>query len=507
MGMNTITALEMNALRIPNEESLEFNGVVYTWKQLDEESNRYAKGLTDRGVRKGDHLAVYLRNSDHFVILSYAIWKIGAVLVPIHYRSALPEVVHILENAQIVGAICEEDYVDITQKANEQLTKPLRFIIHRGDGEINNTEALKALRTDSIKANGTHLKASDYAELLYTQGTTGHPKGALFTHSQVMDGAVIYERISLMTRGDCYAVSVPLCHGLALNAIVLMAAVVGGKICIQENFDADEILHWIDDGHITHFFGVPSMYVALTEKKTYDVHLSSMKVMCYGAAPMPVPLLEKVMHDFPSVKLFNAYGTTESGPTGLVLLPSVQEAKKGKTGKPMPLTAVRIVNEYMEEVAQGERGEIMIKSPAMMTEYYNDPAATFTMMKNGWLFTGDLAVEDEDGYISIVGRKDHTIISGGETIHVVEIEQLLNEHPKVKDLVIMGVPDPLWGEIVVVTVVPVEGSQLTEAELIAYCKERMASYKIPKRFVFIDELPRSTSGKLLKDHLKERIMK
>ena len=232
-----------------------------------------------------------------------------------------------------------------------------------------------------------------------------------------------------------------------------------------------------------------------------------MKVMCYGAAPMPVPLLEKMMHDFPSVKLFNAYGTTESGPTGLVLLPSVQEAKKGKTGKPMPLTAVRIVNEYMEEVAQGERGEIMIKSPAMMTEYYNDPAATFTMMKNGWLFTGDLAVEDEDGYISIVGRKDHTIISGGETIHVVEIEQLLNEHPKVKDLVIMGVPDPLWGEIVVVTVVPVEGSQLTEAELIAYCKERMASYKIPKRFVFIDELPRSTSGKLLKDHLKERIMK
>ena len=153
------------------------------------------------------------------------------------------------------------------------------------------------------------------------------------------------------------------------------------------------------------------------------------------------------------------------------------------------------------------QGEIIIKSPAMMTEYYNDPAATFTMKKNGWLFTGDLAVEDIDGYITIVGRKDNMILSGGETVYAVDIENVLLAHPAVEDAVIMGIPDAVWGEIVAVAIVPKDNQTVTEQQLIAYCKEHLASYKIPKKFLFVDELPRSTSGKLLKDYLKETLKK
>ncbi len=161
----------------------------------------------------------------------------------------------------------------------------------------------------------------------------------------------------------------------------------------------------------------------------------------------------------------------------------------------------------MEDVPQGTQGEIIIKSPTVMTEYYKDPAATFTMKKNGWLFTGDLATEDKDGYMTIVGRKDNTILSGGETVYAVDIEHVLLTHPAVQEAVIMGIPDQVWGEIVAVTIVPNPGETITEQELVAYCKTHLASYKIPKKFLFMDELPRSTSGKILKDHLKETLKK
>lgn len=507
MDMNTTTALEMNALRIPDEVCLEFGEKNYTWKELDELANRYAKGFADRGIRRGDHIAVLMKNSDDFVVISYAIWKVGAVLVPIHYLSATPEVTYILQHANIVAFIFDDVFMHIAEQALSQLEQALNLVVHRGDQQHPQFSPLASLCATSIKPVGTHIEDSHFAEILYTQGTTGKPKGALFTHSQVMDTAFIYERLSQMTRQDSYLVSVPLCHGLSLNAIMLMAALVGGKLVIQEHFDASEILTWMQTRKITHFFGVPSMYHALVEQAPVDFSAPDLRVVSYGAAPMPVPLIDRAMALFSGAQFFNIYGTTESGPTGLMLLPSEHHQHKGKTGKAMPLTAVRLVNEYMEDVPQGTQGEIIIKSPTVMTEYYKDPAATFTMKKNGWLFTGDLATEDKDGYMTIVGRKDNTILSGGETVYAVDIEHVLLTHPAVQEAVIMGIPDQVWGEIVAVTIVPNPGKTITEQELVAYCKTHLASYKIPKKFLFMDELPRSTSGKILKDHLKETLKK
>lgn len=500
--MIATTALEMNALRIPEEICLEYRQSSYTWKMLDDEANRYANGLGNRGIRRGDHVAIFMKNSDDFIILSYAVWKVGAVLVPIHYRSAVPEVAYILQHAHVKALLIDESYISPVTQALEDVEQRPAFIVHTGDDKQGEFLPKEALRTNSTKSVGTHIEGGHLAELLYTQGTTGKPKGALFTHSQVMDTAMIYERLAQMKRRDCYAVSVPLCHGLALNAIVLMTALVGGKVLLADHFDAVEVLDWLQHRNVTHFFGVPSMYHALVEQAPAHFKAPTLRVANYGAAPMPPELLERTMQLLPDAQFFNFYGTTESGPTGLTLLPTNHAQHKGKTGKPMPLTAVRIVNEYMEDVAQGEEGEIIIKSPAVMKEYYNDPAATFTMMKNGWLFTGDLAVMDAQGFISIVGRKDNMILSGGETVYAVDIENVLLKHPKVEDAVVMGIPDELWGEIVAVTIVVEPNESLTEEEVVQYCKDHLASYKIPKKFVFVDELPRSTSGKLLKDHLK-----
>lgn len=505
--MNTTTALEMNALRIPHEVCLEFEQKRYTWKELDELSNRYAKGLADRGIRRGDHIALLMKNSDDFVIVSYAIWKVGAVLVPIHYLSATPEVVYILQNANVVSLIVDEAFIPLAEEAISQLESSLKFVVHRGTQLHASFLPLNALCATSTKPVGTRLEDSHFAEVIYTQGTMDKPKGALFTHSQVMDTAFIYERLSQMTRYDVYAVSVPLCHGMSLNAIMLMTALVGGKLMIQEHFDANEILQWMETKGVTHFFGVPSMYHALVQHAPPEFSAPQLRVASYGASPMSAELIEQAMALFSTAQFFNIYGTTESGPTGLMLLPSDHLHHKGKTGKPMPLTAVRIVNDYMEDVTPGMQGEIIIKSPAIMTEYYNDPAATFTMKKNGWLFTGDLAVEDIDGYITIVGRKDNMILSGGETIYAADIENVLLAHPAVQDAVIMGIPDTVWGEIVAVAIVPKDNQMVTEQQLVTYCKKRVASYKIPKKFLFVDELPRNTSGKLLKDYLKETLKK
>lgn len=505
--MITTTALEMNALRIPEEICLEYQQKSYTWKALDEEANRYANGLGNRGIRRGDHVAIFMKNSDDFIILSYAVWKVGAVLVPIHYRSAVPEVAYILQHAHVKALLIDESYISSVTQALEDVDQPPALIVHTGavtQGDFLHKETLRANTTKSV---GTHIEGGHFAELLYTQGTTGKPKGALFTHNQVMDTAMIYERLAQMKRRDCYALSVPLCHGLALNAIVLTTALVGGKVLLEDHFDAAEVLEWLQHRDVTHFFGVPSMYHALIEQAPAHFKAPTLRVANYGAAPMPPELLERTMQLLPDAQFFNFYGTTESGPTGLTLLPTNHAQHKGKTGKPMPLTAVRVVNEYMEDVAQGEQGEIVIKSPAVMTEYYNDPAATFTVMKNGWLFTGDLAVVDGEGFISIVGRKDNMILSGGETVYAADIEHVLLSHPKVEDAVAMGIPDELWGEIVAVTIVVAPNETLTEEEIVHYCKERLASYKIPKKFMFVNELPRSTSGKLLKDHLKETLKK
>lgn len=503
--MIATTALEMNALRIPHEVCVQYRDTSYTWKTLEEEANRYANGLGNRGIRRGDHVALLMKNSADFIVMSYAVWKVGAVLVPIHYRSATPEVAYILQHANVKAILIDESYVSLVTQALSEVDEQPSFVVHMGERVEGNILPKTSIRANTTKSVGTHIEGGHFAELLYTQGTTGKPKGALFTHNQVMDTAMIYERMGQMKRRDCYVVSVPLCHGLALNAIVLMTALVGGSILIEDHFDPEEVLDWFQHRQVTHFFGVPSMYHALLEKVPDNFAAPSLRIMNYGAAPMPVDLLDRAIQLFPTVQFFNFYGTTESGPTGLTLLPTRHAAHKGKTGKPMPLTAVRIVNEYMEDVPKGEQGEIVIKSPAVMEEYYNDPAATFTAKKNGWLFTGDLAVADEEGFISIVGRKDNMILSGGETVYAVDIETALIGHPKIEDAVVMGIPDPLWGEIVAATIVLKKGETLLEETLVQYCKEHLASYKIPKKFVFVDELPRSTSGKLLKDHLKETL--
>jgi fatty-acyl-CoA synthase len=348
------------------------------------------------------------------------------------------------------------------------------------------------------------VDARTLAQIVYTSGTESLPKGAMLTHE-----AVIWQYVSCIIEGEMAADDVvlhalPLYHCAQLDVFLGPAIYIGAPNIIISEPRPDVILPLIAKHGITSFFAPPSIWIALLRSPLLDqTDLSSLRKGYYGASIMPVEVLREMQQRLPAVRLWNFYGQTEIAPLATVLKPEDQLRKAGSAGKPVLNVETRVVNPAMDDVRPGEVGEIVHRSPQLLIGYFNDPDKTAAAFEGEWFHSGDLATVDDDGYITVVDRKKDMIKSGGENVASREVEEMIYRLASVSEVAVIGIPDPYWIEAVTAVVVPRSGHALEAEAVIAHCREHMAPFKVPKRVIFAETLPKNPSGKLLKRELRK----
>jgi acyl-CoA synthetase (AMP-forming)/AMP-acid ligase II len=502
--MNIGSLLTQNARKYPELLAIECEGRSYTYRQFNEEVNQLAHGLMEQGVKKGDKLALMMKNSDHFVFTFFAAAKIGAVAVPVNFRLTASEVQYILQQSDAAVVVCNQEFESIIAEAKQGAG--VRLVITVGEPEITGYFSYEKILSANKEEPNVEVSQKDDLEILYTSGTTGRPKGALFTHDQIFKvGISVVINMGIRPHEHILHLA-PLFHSAQLNLFLISGVALGATHIIHRDFHPVKTLQAIQEHKITHLFAVPAMYNFLLQvPNVADYDLSSIKRVGYGAAPMAPELVKKSMQLFKTDQFYNLCGLTEAGPGGILLDPEGHKNHLGKGGKPIFLTETRVVNEEGIDVLPGVIGEFIVRSPMVMKEYYKKPEETKSTLKNGWLYTGDLATIDEEGYITLVDRKKDMIISGGENVYSVEVESVLFEHPGILDAAIIGLPDEVWGEAVCAIVVPKEGAVIDEQELRSFCRQKLAGYKVPRRIFIEDQLPRNASGKVLKYQLRQKM--
>lgn len=502
--MNIGSLLSQSARKYPNLLAIECEGRTYTYRQFNEQVNRLAHGLLQQGVKKGNKLALMMKNSDYYVFTFFAAAKIGAVSVPINFRLTASEVQYILAQSDSTFVVCDQEFEQLISEAKQGTA--VHFVITVGEPETTGYYSFEDMLADVIHEPDIEVSEKDDVEILYTSGTTGRPKGALFDHSQIFHVGMSVTISMAFRMHERILHLAPLFHSAQLNLFLIPGVALGATHIIHRDFHPVKTLQAIQEHKITNFFAVPAMYNFLLQVPDADnYNLTSIKRVGYGAAPMAPELVKKTMQLFKTDQIYNLCGLTEAGPGGILLDPEGHKQHLGKGGKPIFMTETRVVNEEGEDVLPGVIGEFIVKSPMVMKEYYKKPEETRSTLKNGWLYTGDLATIDDEGYITLVDRKKDMIISGGENVYSVEVEAVLFEHPDILDAAIIGLPDEIWGESVCAVIVPKEGTVIVEQELRSFCRQKLAGYKVPRRIFMEQQLPRNASGKILKYQLRQSL--
>ncbi|MGX6444818.1 acyl-CoA synthetase [Neobacillus sp. K501] len=502
--MNIGSLLSQNARKFPDILAIECEGRCYTYRQFNEQVNRLAHGLLQQGFQKGDKIALMMKNSDHFVFSFFATAKIGAVAVPVNFRLTSIEVQYILQQSEAKLVICDLEFEETIASAREETE--VRTVITIGEPKTIGYLSYENVLMENGSEPEIEVSVSDDLEILYTSGTTGRPKGALFDHDRIFKvGIACTINMGLRPHERILHVA-PLFHSAQLNLFLISGVALGATHIIHRDFHPVKTLQAIQEHKITHFFGVPAMFNFIQQvPNASDYDLSSIRRCGYGAAPMAPELVKRSIQLFKTDQFYNLCGLTEGGPGGILLDPEGHKQHLGKGGKPIFFTEARVVDDKGSDVKPGVVGEFIIKSPMVMKEYYKKPEETKSTIKDGWLYTGDLATIDEEGYITLVDRKKDMIITGGENVYSVEVEGVLFEHPAVLDAAIIGLPDETWGEAVCAVIVPKEGVELDEDEIRSFCRQKLAGYKVPRRFFIEQQLPRNASGKILKYQLRQKL--
>ncbi|MFC5590544.1 class I adenylate-forming enzyme family protein [Sporosarcina soli] len=496
--------LEQNAKKYHNKRAVIFKDKVLTYGELNERANKVANSLSDRGFKKGDKIAVFMKNHLVYAELIVGFAKAGIIMVPINYRLVGAEIDYLINNSDSTGIIFTEEYVDVIKEILPGLPQ-LDTVIIVGDSTSENMISYEELLDNGDSSNPeVDIKEEDPLYLGYTSGTTGNPKGIVISHrSRVLTGmAVAYE--FKLDESDIHLVGGPIYHAAPL-IFLLTQLIVGGTIIIHETFRPNKVLADIASYQITNTFLTPTMHAFLVEvQEKVKADISSMRVLSSGGAPLPTQIKKDILNTFPDAGLHEWYGTTESALT-LNMKPKDIHHKDQSVGHPFPFVECVILDDKKQPVQQGEIGELYFKAPYLLTEYYKNPEETEAGFHEGYFSVGDMAMQDEEGFYYIVDRKKDMLISGGVNIYPREIEDVLHMNPKIKDVAVLGVPDPVWGESVKAFIVAAEGKSLTEKEVITYCEGKIASYKKPKSVSFVKEIPRNPSGKALKTELRASI--
>ncbi len=497
--------LSHNARLYPERIALAFEDQTLTFAQLDERANRLANALAQRGVRRGDNVALLMYNCLEVVEAWFGCHKLGACPVPVNFRLVQAEVDYILDDAQAVGVISDAQLGERGAAAAGRLDA-VRFHLNVGGNVPEGAEDYEAvLSSASTEAPEAVVDDEDLAFLMYTSGTTGRPKGAMLTHQNLWQHTLNWIHELRVTRDDAFLTGLPLFHIGGVDA-VLPFIYLGGKCIVLPSggFDAGHSIDMLIRHEATMCYFVPTQWLEICNHPRLEHYdRSRLRSAMWGASQAPRSTLELLTDTFPNSEIVNAFGQTEMSSVTCMLMGREDSVNKmGSVGKPIINVRVRIVDEAMNDVAQGDVGEIVYRGPTVMKGYFRNEEATAEAFAGGWFHSGDLVYVDEDGFVFVVDRKKDMIISGGENIYPAEIEAVLMTHEAVSEVAVIGVAHPKWVETPLAVVVKAPGTDVAEDELIALCRDRLAGYKRPSGVVFADELPRNASGKILKRDLR-----
>jgi acyl-CoA synthetase (AMP-forming)/AMP-acid ligase II len=514
--MNTTDFLNIANAICPDRDCIVFEGRRWTYAQVNERVNRLANALAQWGIGKGDRVGILHVNCNQHIEAYFAVAKLGAIFVPLNFRAKSDELAYMIANAEAKALFVGSRYLEIVDTMLPQLptVKQCILIDSKDKNKIYYEDLLGAASSDELMSE---IGDEDITILMYTAGTTGRPKGVPLRHnafaSYVLDNvdpaSPDIEERNLLT--------VPLYHVAGIQA--MLAAIYGGRtLVLMRQFEVKEWIETIQRERATRAMLVPTMLKRVIDAPDYHQYdLSSLKVITYGAAPMPFEVINKAIKVMPWVRFINAFGQTETastittlGPEDHIIEGTEEEREKklkrltSSIGKPLPDVEVKIVDEEGKPLAPLEVGEILARGPRMMTGYWRDEQKTSQVItRDGWLRTGDMGWMDEEGYIYLAGRGDDMIIRGGENISPEEVENAVQSHPKVEEASVIGVPDPEWGQEPRAIVVLKKGAVATQEEIIEHCRTRLAGFKRPRSVVFIDALPRNPMGKVLRKKLRE----
>ncbi|MDB5874442.1 MAG: acyl-CoA synthetase [Ramlibacter sp.] len=493
--------------RFPYKLAVRCGTTDWTYAQFDDICNRLAAGLAAQGVQAGDRVAVIARNSHAFAALRFAVARLGAVLVPINFMLNAEEARFILEHSGATTLCVDSAFAPLGLAASAG-TAVVRHFWLPGEDESTPADGLTTfdqLTGGAAEPPARPLAGSMLAQIIYTSGTESRPKGAMLTHDAVISEYVTCLVDAEIAEGDRVLHALPLYHCAQLDVFLGPCVYVGATNVITGKPTPDNLLAQMQANAINSFFAPPTVWISLLRSGRFDeTDLSSLAKGYYGASIMPVEVLKELQRRLPKVRLWNLYGQTEIAPVATVLKPQDQLRKAGSAGRPALNVETRVVDDAMNDVAPGAIGEIVHRSPQLLTGYFNDQERTRAAFEGGWFHSGDLATIDDEGYITVVDRKKDMIKTGGENVASREVEEVIYGIAGVSEVAVIGLPDVKWIEIVAAVIVAKPGHLLTEQGVIDACVQKLARFKVPKRVIFTDALPKNPSGKLLKRELRSR---
>ena len=493
--------LEYGLTRDPNKIAIFDQDDFYTYEDLEERVGKLAYGLKEHlRLKEQDVLAIMSSNTIEYIFTLFACWRLGVTLTPMNPALKPDEIKYQLENSNAKVFIYEGYCADKVKQAVAKMGKKPTLFVFRGEPTENEAGFSELFSNETYEARDVSLDT--LALLIYTSGTTGKPKGVMLTHQNVLAAIESFSEFLGLDESDRSYLILPLFHVNSIHLTLSAPMLRGGSVVLTNRFKPESFIINVARYKPTYTIGVPTVFRMLDELpeeliRSYD--LSSLKFTLCGGAPFTVAEFEKIQKKFP-FKILEAYGLSEATVCS-TSNPIDGKHKVGSIGIPLPGQQVKIVDERGVEIPPYEKGELLIKGKVVMKGYLNDEEKTKETIKDGWLYTGDIAYQDEDGYLYIVDRKKEMIIRGGINIYPKEIEQVIYELPYVKEVSIVGIPDEKYGEEVVGYVSVDESAQVTEEEIIDYCKQKIANYRCPKRIFFLDSLPKNSVGKISKHKL------
>ncbi len=502
-----IDTLRRTAAKHPHKLAIRQGTQAWTYAEFFERCLKVAGGLQQLGIVSGDRVAILARNSHAFAASRYAVAALGAVLVPVNFMLNPQEAAYILNHsgarlllvgngeaakAEALAPLCPGIEQMVWLGSEDGVPTPPAMLPFSGLAESPRCDAFEGLDTSAP------------AQIIYTSGTESAPKGAVLSHAAILwqYGSCLVD--AEIAEGDTHLHSMPLYHCAQLDCFLGPSIQVGGCNVITDDPTPENLLRLLEAERITAFFAPPTVWIALLNSPLFEqTDLSSLCKGYYGASIMPVEIMKKIQRLIPQIRLWNLYGQTEIAPLATILKPEDQLRKPGSCGKPVLHVQTRVVDSAGADVAVGEVGEVVHRSPQLLTEYYNDPERTAQAFAGGWFHSGDLATVDDEGYITIVDRKKDMIKTGGENVSGREVEEALYQFAGVAEAAVIGLPHPHWVEAVTAVLVLQPDAAADESALIEHCRARLAGFKVPKKVIFVEQLPRNPSGKILKRDLRE----
>jgi acyl-CoA synthetase (AMP-forming)/AMP-acid ligase II len=517
--VNTANFLTIPATIVPAQELVVFGTRRQTYQETSRRVQRLAAALAARGIAPGDAVAVLDTNSSRYLEAYFATSMLGGVFVPLNYRARADELAYMMLTAGVRVLMVGDRYAELVAALRNRLPSVSQVVaLESPQPEMMGFEELIAQSPGEASEAEVDAGASNI--LMYTSGTTGRPKGVMLTYGDFVSYVCGHTELADGTPRGAALLCVPLYHIAGITSM-LTSVFTGRRLVILRQFETAEWLETVQREHITHTFLVPTMLKRILDHPAFcQASCSSLEILAYGAAPMPVPVIRRAIAMFPStVGFVNAFGQTETTATVTMLLPddhrlegTAPEIEKkiqrlASIGRPLSDVEVRILDPAGAEVASGEIGEIVVRTTRLMKGYVSQDDASAQAIVDGWLHTRDMGWVDADGYVYLAGRKDDLIIRAGENISPAEVEAVLHTHPAIEEAAVIGLPDVDWGEQVMAIVVPKTGSPLTAEEVIDWCHQRLASFKKPASVQFVDTLPRNALGKVLRPALREQFMR